>query len=39
MFKCKTIGIENTVNVMLPCLINAYNSDSVVHPSIYEEHS
>lgn len=37
--KSKTIGIENTVEVMLPCLINAFNSDKAVHPDLYEHYS
>jgi hypothetical protein len=36
MFKCKTIGIGNTVDSMLPCLVNAYLCDQVTHPSIYD---
>lgn len=27
VFKSKTIGIENTVDAMIPCLVNAYYSD------------
>lgn len=37
--KSKTIGIESTVDAMLPCLINAFNSDQVVHPDLYETHA
>jgi hypothetical protein len=36
--KSKTIGIECTVDVMIPCLINAFNSDQAVHPDLYEVH-
>lgn len=37
--KSKTIGIQNTVDIMLPCLINAFNSDSCIHPDVYETHA
>ena len=37
--KSKTIGIQNTVDIMLPCLINAFNSDSCIHPDVYENHA
>lgn len=37
--KSKTIGVESTVDVMIPCLINAFNSDQVIHPDIYEVHA
>jgi len=35
----KTIGVQNTVEHLLPCLVECYNSDETVHPDIYESHA
>ena len=37
--KAKVIGMQNTVDFLLPCLINVFNSDSCVHPDIYDTHA
>ena len=36
--KSKAIGIESAVDAMIPCLVNAFHSDQVVHPDLYETH-
>lgn len=36
--KARTIGVQNTVDFLLPCLVSAYNSDQAVHWDIYENH-
>lgn len=35
----KTIGVQNTVEHLLPCVVECYNSDDTVHPDIYEAHA
>ena len=37
--KAKVIGIQNTVECLLPCLVNVFYSDSCVHPDIYDIHA
>lgn len=36
--KAKTIGLANTVEFLLPCIVAAFYSDHLVHPDIYETH-
>lgn len=31
--------MQNTVDHLLPCLVECYNSDETVHPDIYEAHA
>lgn len=35
----KTIGVQNAVEHLLPCLVECYNSDEAIHPDIYESHA
>jgi hypothetical protein len=37
--KARAIGLKKTTEVLIPCLINAFNSDEVVHPDIYDAHA
>jgi hypothetical protein len=37
--KAKAIGLKKTSEVLIPCLVNAFNSDEVVHPDIYDAHA
>lgn len=37
--KSKAIGIESTVDVMIPCLINAFNSDQAVRFDLYDNYA
>ena len=34
--KAKSIGLKKTAEMLVPCLVNAFNSDEVVHPDIYD---
>ena len=36
--KAKCIGLKNTIDHLLPCLLTCFNSDSVIHPDTYEPH-
>ena len=35
----KTIGVAATVEHMLPCLVECFNSDETIHPDIYDQHA
>ena len=37
--KAKSIGLKKTAEFLVPCLVNAFNSDEVVHPDIYDQHA
>lgn len=37
--KAETIGVHNTVEHLLPCLVTAFNSDETIHPDIYDPHA
>lgn len=32
----KTIGVADTVQHLLPCIVNAFNSDEVIHQDLYD---
>jgi len=32
----KTIGVHNTTEHIIPCLINCFNCDDVIHPDTYD---
>jgi len=36
--KAKCIGLKNTIDHLLPCILACFNSDSVIHPDTYEPH-
>ena len=36
--KAKLIGLRNTVDFLLPCIVKAFESDHYVHPDIYDSH-
>ena len=37
--KAQTIGLKKTVEILLPCLVQCFNSDEVIHPDIYDVHA
>jgi len=37
--KAKIIGLKKTVEILLPCLVECFNSDEVIHPDIYDAHA
>jgi hypothetical protein len=36
--KAKCIGLKNTIDHLLPCILACFNSDSIIHPDTYEPH-
>ena len=32
----KVIGVHNTTEHIIPCLVNCFNCDEVIHPDIYD---
>ena len=39
MTKARAIGLKKTIEILIPCLIKAFNSDEVIHPDIYDAHA
>lgn len=37
--KGKQIGVKKTVEILLPCLVECFNSDEIIHPDIYDAHA
>lgn len=37
--KAKSIGLRKTIEILIPCLVNAFNSDEIIHPDIYDAHA
>jgi len=37
--KARSIGLSKTIEILIPCLVNAFNSDEVIHPDIYDAHA
>lgn len=35
----KVLGVAGTVEHLLPCLVECFNSDEVIHPDIYDQHA
>ena len=32
----KTLGIQKTIEHLLPCLVECFNSDELIHPDLYD---
>eukprot|EP00355_Strombidium_rassoulzadegani_P000111 CAMPEP_0168609238 /NCGR_PEP_ID=MMETSP0449_2-20121227/1090_1 /TAXON_ID=1082188 /ORGANISM="Strombidium rassoulzadegani, Strain ras09" /LENGTH=332 /DNA_ID=CAMNT_0008649349 /DNA_START=109 /DNA_END=1103 /DNA_ORIENTATION=- len=37
--KAKVIGVHDTVECLLPCLVNAFNCDEVIHQDVYDSYA
>jgi hypothetical protein len=37
--KAKIIGLKKCVEILLPCLVECFNSDETIHPDIYDAHA
>jgi hypothetical protein len=37
--KAKTIGLKDTVLQLLPCIVEVFKSDEIIHPDIYDVHA